>query len=180
MKCVFEQCHAACGMWKSVLIVTLALLAGSFCHEARASDVVAWGDATKGWRVFVDREIGNACFIEKDFSDGLRVQFGLRPLKEGAFFAVYRSDWHQLVAGDEGELFLDVGSDTFGGTALVKSGDGFKGIYAFFDNPELAQAMARKHKLTLRGMGIEETIVDLAGTAVSFQSIRTCQDEQVE
>ncbi len=160
--------------------LSLAVLAGGICVSAHARDIVAWDEGTQGWRMFVDRENGNACFIEKDFSDGLRVQFGLRPLEEGAFFAVYRSDWHHLQDGDEGELSLEFGSDTFGGTAIAVSLGEWKGIYVYFDNPELAQAKARKNKMTAIGMDIEETVVDLAGTAASFKGIRRCQDQQVD
>ncbi len=134
--------------------------------------------ASGDWEILVDAAVGNGCFMQKDFADGLRVRFGNHPMKSGRFFSILNRAWEQLEPGDTGVLKFFLDNERFAGDAEVIEEGPWKGGYAFFNNPNLSVEFAKSRNLTLVPPSGNEYSIDLNGTFRAVRRLEECQKQQ--
>ena len=157
----------------------IALVVCSLACPASAEPVQEWGDAGR-WKIRIDPDAGNGCFMEASLEDGTMVRFGLVPSRSGGFFAIYNSDWTDIVAGEEIAVTLEFDAKQFSGDAVGDEQSGIPGGYAYFNNPNVRDEFSRSKNMTIHG-GKGRTIpVDLSGTSKAAQAVEACQKNQTE
>ncbi|MEX0283718.1 MAG: hypothetical protein AB3N23_03820 [Paracoccaceae bacterium] len=144
---------------------------------ANAQSVVKWGEEGD-WKIFVNPDIGNGCYAEKQFPDGVLVQIGAEPLRAGGFFAAYHADWTDIEQGASGTLFFDFGSEKFAGDGEGRMLGELRGGHAFFDNPNFVTEFAGRNSVKISGDSNREFEIDLGGTSRAIKAVQSCQSEQ--
>jgi hypothetical protein len=142
-----------------------------------ADGLTDWGQSGD-WSVLIDPDEGNGCLIQKDFSDGIRIRFGNLPLQSGGFFAALSRDWSDLEIGTTGTVKFLMDDAKFAGEVQTIEEDGWYGGSAFFNNPELFTAMAKRRSVTVIGPRGRTFEVDLAGSSKAIDVMQECQKEQ--
>lgn len=95
-------------------ILGAAAAACAIAGAVDAQSTVKWGEAG-GWEIMVDPAAGNGCLMQKFFDDGLLVQFGALPLREGGFIAAYRREWVGIEDGEVGPVTFAFDGINFNG-----------------------------------------------------------------
>lgn len=143
-----------------------------------------YADETKKWKalgdwdILVDPAVGNGCLAQRDFEDGMRVQIGAVPSREGGFFAAYHSDWTHIEDGEVGVLNFDFGDARFAGEVVGRLSNTLPGGYAFFDNPNFVTEFAKRNSVRVWGEREDVIEISLAGTAKAIDAVLACQKEQ--
>lgn len=141
------------------------------------SEAQSWGQSGD-WSILVDPSNGNGCLMRKDFDDGIRIEFGFVPDREGGFFAAYSQDWTQIDAGTTGTVRFITDEAKFAGDVdMVLKGDLYGG-WAFFNNPALVVEIAQRRTLTVIGPKGGTFDVNLDGTARAITMMKDCQQAQ--
>lgn len=156
------------------LTIPLVFLASMACAQ---SDSQEWG-SSGAWSILVDPSNGNGCFMQKDFDDGLRIQLGFEPERQGGFFAAFKKEWTQIEDGASGIVkFITEEAKFAGAVDMVQRGE-WRGGWAFFNNPNLVVELAQRRALTVIGPNGGTLDVNLDGTARAIASVKECQAEQ--
>ncbi len=135
--------------------------------------------ATSGaWEILVDPSNGNGCFMQKDFDDGIRVQFGFEPERDGGFFAALSKNWTQVEAGTSGTVKFITDEAKFAGDVEMIKRDDWLGGWAFFNNPNLAIEVAQRRSLTVIGPKGGTFDINLDGTERAISMMKECQAAQ--
>lgn len=159
---------------KFASVIGLTLLLAS---PLSARDFIEWTDIGD-WKILVDIDTGNGCYMQKDYEDGSRVELGVLPEREGAFVAVLNKDWSDLEAGTTGTLNFDIDGELFAGDAdVIVDGDWYGGS-AFFNNPEFVTDFGKKNSLTVSGDGGRSVTINLKGTSRAINEVKECQKAQ--
>lgn len=157
-----------------LILCGLALCLSSALH---AQDRSEWGTAGD-WSILVDAEAGNGCLMRKDFSDGIRVEFGYLPIRNGGFFAALSADWTDLEPGATGIVKFITDQAKFAGDVEIIEADGRKGGTAFFNNPAFVVEMAARRSITVIGPKGGTFDIDLSGTSRGIDMLKECQAAQ--
>lgn len=161
---------------RSTLSVLLLLLTSDL-HADTKDALQPWG--TSGdWSVFVDPAVGNGCLIQKDFDEGFRIRLGYVPDRKGGFFAALSEEWGHVEPGSKGLVRFISDKDKFAGEAEGIEDGNMRGGWAFFNNPEFAEELARRRSITVIGPQGGEFDIDLTGSARAIQEAQRCQSEQ--
>lgn len=157
------------------LVLVFFLVAAT---EATAeNEFETWGQSGN-WSILVDPSNGSGCLMRRDFDDGLRIEFGFVPDRNGGFFAAYNQDWSQIETGTTGTVRFITNQAKFAGDVDMVSRGEWYGGWAFFNNPNLVVEMAQRQKLTVIGPKDGTFDVDLTGTARAIKQMKDCQKGQ--
>lgn len=159
-------------------LLTVLLLLGS--AELRADTppgLQPWGQSGD-WSVLVDPSVGNGCLIQKDFDEGFRIRLGYVPDRAGGFFAALSEDWGHVEPGSKGLVRFISDRDKFAGEVEGIEDGSMRGGWAFFNNPEFAEELAKRRSITVIGPNGGEFDIDLTGSARAINEARRCQSEQ--
>lgn len=154
-------------------ICTAACLANTAAAQERAP----WG-AAGDWLILVDPAVGGGCLMQKDFDDGLRVEFGYLPERNGGFFAAMSADWTSIEPGTGGIVKFITDQAKFAGDVEMIEQEGRRGGWAFFNNPNLTTEMAARRSITVIGPKGGTIEVDLSGTSRAIEAMKDCQAAQ--
>ena len=157
----------------------LAMSVFAFAATAHAETIQDWGEAGR-WKIRIDSESGNGCFMETSVEDGTIVRFGEVPNRSGGFFAIYNSEWTDIVVGEEASVMLEFDAKQFSGNAIGDARDGVPGGYAFFNNPNVRGEFSRSRTMIIHGDKGHTASVDLSGTSKAVQAVEACQKQQTK
>lgn len=145
---------------------------------ACADDQLIAVENVDGWQVFVDPTAGNACFIQKEFEDGIRVRFGLVPERDGGFFSAMSKDWTHIKTGTKGTVKFFTSEEKFAGDVdMVSEGD-LSGGWVFFNNPKFTTEMAKRNSIKVVGPEDGAFEVELSGSSHAINAMNKCQEAQ--
>ena len=164
-------------MVKATHVCTLLISLGSSQAVLASEPPEEWGKSGD-WSVLVDETVGNGCFIQKDFDDGIRIRLGYVPDREGGFFTALSQEWQELETGETGIAKFISERDKFAGEIEFVEEEGWYGGWAFFNNPEFATELAQRRSITVIGPNDGTIEVDLAGSAKAISEAARCQSEQ--
>ena len=68
-------------------LAILVCLAGG---PALATEFEAWGESG-AWSILVNPSVGYGCFAQRSFNDGVVVQIGAEPARDGGFFILLQT-----------------------------------------------------------------------------------------
>jgi hypothetical protein len=142
-----------------------------------AQELTMWSDAGN-WQIFVDPASGNGCLMQTELADNTRVRIGAVPIREGGFIAVLNKEWQDIDEGATAVLTLDFDGEIFAGDAEAITNGEWRGGYAFFNNPEFVEGIAKRRTLVVSGEGDREVTIDLTGTANAVNAVLDCQKKQ--
>lgn len=165
------------GLLNFTWILALSIFALSL--SAQAESVTDWGDVGR-WKIRVDEDAGNGCFMETTVEDGTMIRFGYVPNRNGGFFAIYNSAWTDIVAGEKAKVTLEFDAKQFTGDAENDARGGMPGGYAFFNNPNVRDEFSRSRTMIIFDENGHRIEVDLSGTSKAVQSVEACQKKQAE
>jgi len=158
--------------------LSVLLLLGSSELLADTEDALQpWGQSGD-WTILVDPDVGNGCLIQKDFDEGFRIRLGYVPDRQGGFFAALSEDWGHVEPGSTGLVRFISDQDKFAGEVEGIEDGEMRGGWAFFNNPEFAEELARRLSITVIGPNDGEFDIDLTGSARAIQEARRCQSQQ--
>ncbi|MGA9252239.1 MAG: hypothetical protein WBV78_14575 [Roseobacter sp.] len=146
-------------------------------NPLKAEDRQYWG-AAGDWAILIDEEVGDGCLMQKDFANGIRVEFGYVPDLNGGFFSAVSADWKSVDAGSRGIVKFITDQAKFAGEAEMIEVDGRYGGRAFFNNPNLTTEMAARRSITVIGPEGGTFDVDLTGTSRAISMLKECQSVQ--
>ena len=159
---------------KSYLCFAVFLVAGA---TSLLAQVQPW--STSGaWDILVDPEVGNGCYMEKRFDDGLSIQFGAEPKRSGGFVAAYNPAWTFIEQGRTTTVRFEFPDVIFEGEATGDIRNGVPGGRAFFDNPNLPFEFAKRRTITIAGQNVGLIEVSLDGSFAAITEVRACQKKQ--
>ena len=147
------------------------------CTVASAQSLTSWSVAGD-WEILVDDATGHSCLAQKNYTDGTRVQIGFDIMRNGGFFAAYNPSWTQIEAGEIGTVKFEFGDVRFAGEAQGRIIDELPGGYAFFDNPDFVNELAKRNSVKFSGKSGIWFEIDLSGSSRAIDALRTCQKEQ--
>ncbi|WP_299354312.1 hypothetical protein [uncultured Shimia sp.] len=157
--------------------ISLPFIALMFAGATSAAELSPFG-VLGDWEIKVDPSNGNGCLMERKLSSGTRVQIGVVPDKEGAFFAAYNPSWTSIEEGQTGQLLFDFGDSRFQGEVVGVKKDDIPGGYAFFNNPNFVSEFGLRFDVTLKGENGTTETIDLTGSKVALDAVKACQDSQ--
>lgn len=167
------------------LFVAIALVLGlSWAHanEEKSKDqpVVFW-KAVGNWGVWVDRTVGNGCFIATEYGDDTIFRLGILSEEYGspAYFAVGNRNWQSLEEGKDYDLTLQM-DNREPWRAQARAMKGRKGEIPFLmaeaGEYEFFEEFIRKHSLTVSYKGQVVVRLNLKGSAAAMREMMACQD----
>ncbi|PYX67651.1 MAG: hypothetical protein DMG78_27225, partial [Acidobacteria bacterium] len=91
-----------------------ALAFAALCWSALATSAVAqntaeWGQVG-GWKIRVDRTIGNGCFAYQTYQDGSLIRLGFNPESKTIYFLLGNASWQSLEAGKKYQITFEFDS----------------------------------------------------------------------
>lgn len=161
-------------MLRNLISVFVAM---SLASSLSAQDRKAW-DTAGDWSILLDAAVGNGCLMQKDFEDGIRIEFGYVPDENGGFFAALSKDWTDIETGTTGIVKFITDEAKFAGDVKMIEMDGRFGGWAFFNNPNLTTEMAARNSITVIGPQGGTFDVDLSGTSRAITLLQDCQSAQ--
>lgn len=156
-----------------IFIFAASLLASPLAAQDRQS----WG-AVGDWDILVDDVVGSGCLMQKDFEDGIRIEFGYVPNQSGGFFAASSKDWKDIEPGSRGIVKFITDEAKFAGDVEMFEVGGRYGGRAFFNNPNLTTEMAARRSIAVIGPRGGRFDVDLNGTSQAIKLLKECQSGQ--
>lgn len=147
-----------------------------------ADEITEYG-AVGDWKVLIDADKGNGCFVQKEFEDGTLVQMGYWPARNGGFFGVYNAAWDKLHEAEDGtktKIKFDFPDKRFVGDAERHLLDDKAGGFVFFDNPHVPDEIAKNIEMTILTESGPDIPINLKGTSNAIKSARECQGKQPE
>lgn len=169
-------------MIKTILVTTALALglqpAGADEKQAGSPSVALWKEVGH-WSVWVDRTLGNACFIATEFEDFtiLRVGFLGAAYNAPAYVAVGNENWKSLEAGKDYELVIQMDRrEPWRAEASVLKDEKIPFLIAEAGEVEFFREFMRKHSLTISYKGNVVVSLDLKGSAAAMQEMLRCQE----
>jgi hypothetical protein len=144
---------------------------------AIAAAAETWGEAGD-WKILVDPENGNGCYMEKEFADATVVRLGHVPNRRGGFFSAFNENWTGLEEGSTEDVRFDFGDALFGGDAEVMVSDDRPGAYVFFDNPGFIDEFAKRNSVWVYPKGDAGVEIELKGTSAAIAEVQKCHSQQ--
>lgn len=130
------------------------------------------------WNINVDASSGNGCLMSKQYDNGIMLQFGLLPLRNGGFFAAYNKDWTFIEKGKDAPVtFLFEGIRFDGKSQGYVSGPWYGG-FVFTNNPALVYEFAKKKQMTVTAGDNPPVTLSLDGTLKATDELIACQEAQ--
>lgn len=167
------------------LFVAIALALGlswASANEGKSQDqpIVFW-KTVGSWGVWVDRRIGNNCFIATEYGDDtiFRLGFLSDEYRSPAYFAVGNMNWQSLEEGKDYDLTIQMDNrEPWRAQARAMKGKQGEipylsveaGEYEFFEE------FVRKHSLTISYKGQVVVRLNLRGSAAAMREMLACQE----
>lgn len=161
-------------MFKKLIPLSVAALA-SVATIAHAEE--DWG-TVGDWAIKVEPEAGNGCLMEKYYDNGVLLQFGLLPLRDGGFFAAYSEAWDFIEAGNTAPVAFKFDGIEFNGEVEGYIVEPWFGGFVFTNNPELVYDFAKKREMTVTAGENPPLTMDLDGTLAGVEELIRCQLSQ--
>ncbi|MBB96724.1 MAG: hypothetical protein CML68_19270 [Rhodobacteraceae bacterium] len=130
------------------------------------------------WIIVVDEDAGNGCQMHKQYEDGLLLEFGLLPKRDGGYFAAYSEDWTFIEEGKEAPVSFLFDGIEFTGESEGYISDPWYGGFVFTNNPELIYDFAKKTEMTVTAGANDPVTLSLDGTLKGVEELIACQAAQ--
>ncbi|MGR3805469.1 hypothetical protein [Marinibacterium profundimaris] len=160
---------------RTAAFTVAAGLAAALTPAAQAQE--AW-KTVGDWNIVVEENAGNGCLMEKTFDNGILLQFGLLPLRDGGFFAAYSEDWTFIEEGAKAPVsFLFEGVEFNGESEGYIDGPWYGG-FVFTNNVALVYEFAKKTQMTVTAGDNPPVTLSLDGTLKGVEELINCQAAQ--
>lgn len=130
------------------------------------------------WSIVVEEESGNGCLMQKTFDDGILLQFGLLPERDGGFFAAYNQDWTFIEEGVEAPVKFHFDGIEFNGESEGYISGPWYGGFVFTNNVALVYEFAKKTEMTVTAGDNAPVTLSLDGTLNGVEELIACQAAQ--
>jgi hypothetical protein len=133
-----------------------------------------------GWDIYVTDGQDRGCLMTKNLTEDTQFQMGIVPAAETrGYLALYSKVAAEIGAGEKVSVLFDVDGQQFSGEATGRQMmEGYKGAYAWVNNPEFIYDLAKKYTLTITPSGRDPIVLSLAGTDAALKVLRACQEAQ--
>ncbi|WP_428925441.1 hypothetical protein [Marinibacterium sp. SX1] len=158
------------------LTIAAAILAVA-APLAHAQGLPSW-KTVGDWEIKVDENAGNGCLMEKTFDNGILLQFGLLPLRDGGFFAAYNEGWTFIEEGKTAPVKFHFDGIEFNGESEGYISGPWLGGFVFTNNPELVYDFAKKTEMTVTAGDNAPVTLSLDGTLAGVEELINCQASQ--
>lgn len=162
------------------VILAFGLESANANEEDTGDQTVAFWKTVGHWTVWVDRTLGNACFIATTFEDFtvLRLGFVRVDRNVSAYIAVANEQWKSLEEGKDYKLVIQMdGREPWHAEASVmRIGGKVPFLIAEASEAEFFREFMRKHSLTISYKGTVVVTLDLKGSAAAMRELLTCQE----
>ncbi|TCA25700.1 hypothetical protein E0H70_25525 [Rhizobium leguminosarum bv. viciae] len=159
-----------------LLFFVLALIAAMPRLSLADDETVQWKEVG-GWKVVVDKTLGNGCFVLTSFEDGTVFRLGFNYVKkESPFYILIGNvNWKSLEDGKQYplEFYLDRSKWTVDASAVDL--DGFKALWIDFKDSSLVAEFARKLSFRATFNGKEIVALSLKNSVKATDEMLACQ-----
>jgi hypothetical protein len=133
-----------------------------------------------GWDIYITDGQNRGCLMTKNLDEDTQFQMGIVPAAEArGYLALYTKAGAAIDAGQKLSVLFDVDGQQFSGEATGREMmEGYKGAYAWVNNPEFIYDLAKKYTLTITPSGRDPIVLSLAGTDAALNTLRACQEAQ--
>lgn len=159
--------------------VTAAVIAAStVASGAIAQDKTTAWKKVGDWEIVVD-SVSQGCTMQKQFDNGILLQFGLLPKRDAGFFAVYRQDWVDVKNGVPVTVEFAFDGVPYKGTAQGYITKPWYGGFAEVNDPEVVYDFAKKYVMTVKGPN-NTFELSLDGTLKGVEALEECQKSIIQ
>ncbi|MGO4840247.1 hypothetical protein AB4144_49170, partial [Rhizobiaceae sp. 2RAB30] len=127
-----------------------------------------------GWDIYETGGQDSGCLMSRNVTPDTQFQMGIVPEAQArGYIALYTKADAQVGTGEEMSVLFDVDGQQFTGKATERQMmDGYKGAFAWVDNPDFIYELAKKHTLTITPAGRDPIVLSLAGTDAALKALR--------
>jgi len=160
-----------------------ALAFAALCWSALTASAIAqtaeWSQVG-GWKIRVDRTIGNGCFAFQTYDDGSVVRIGFNPERKTIYFLLGNDSWQSLEVGKKYQLVFEFdGVDRYDGELLgMKLGDS-KTVFLDHNNVSVkfTEAFMQRNAVRVYYQGNRIASLSLANTYAAIAEVLNCQSQ---
>jgi len=161
-------------LWTWIFAATLLAATPGFADNTKTAK---WGQV-EGWRIAVDRSVGNGCFASQQYEDGTSIRIGFDLQKKSIYFMLGNATWKSLEAGKIYQMrFVFDDQRSFNGELTgLRLGD-----VVFLDHSDVsldfAKAFMERSVMRVFYQGTRITSLSLKNTYAAVTEVANCQRE---
>ena len=160
-----------------------ALASAALCWSALTATAVAqtaeWSQIG-GWKIRVDRTIGNGCFAFQTYEDGSPIRLGFNPESKTIYFVLGNDSWQSLEVGKKYQIVFEFdGYDRYDGELVGTTiGDG-KTVFLDHNNVSVkfTEAFMQRNVMRVYYQGNRIASLSLANTYAAIAEVLNCQSQ---
>ena len=161
-----------------------ALAFAALCWSALATSAVAqntaeWGQVG-GWKIRVDRTIGNGCFAYQTYQDGSLIRLGFNPESKTIYFLLGNASWQSLEAGKKYQITFEFDSvDRYDGELVGTTVGDNKTVFLDHNNVSLqfTEAFMQRNVMRVYYQNSRIASLSLANTYAAVAEVLNCQSQ---
>ena len=160
--------------------IALAALGWSALTASAVAQNTAEWSQVGGWKIRVDRTIGNGCFAYQTYDDGSVIRLGFNPETKTIYFVLGNDAWQSLEVGKKYRITFEFdGVDRYDGELMGTTiGDG-KTVFLNHNNVsvQFTQAFMQRNAMRVYYRGSRIASLSLANTYAAIGEVLKCQGE---
>jgi hypothetical protein len=153
------------------------------CWSALAASAVAqtaeWSQVG-GWKIRVDRTIGNGCFAYQTYDDGSVIRLGFNPESKTIYFLLGNASWQSLEAGKKYQITFEFDAiDRYDGELVGTTVGDNKAVFLDHNNVsvQFTEAFMQRNVMRVYYQNSRIASLSLANTYAAIAEVLNCQSQ---
>lgn len=163
------------------MLAATALLLGLSGSAVANEETIEWG-SVGNWGIFVDKTLGNSCYLTTAYVDGtfFRLGFTERDAKFPMYVGIGNRDWQSLEIGKDYDVQLQLDNlNIWNAPASAGSIGGIPFLFVNTDQVQFVDEFMRRHTLRVHFGGREILRLNLQGSNAAAVEMLRCQNAVV-
>ena len=166
------------GLKGGVFVFTVGLL--TFVESAFSEDTGVWRTNIEGWDIYIDRTVGNGCFMTTKFEGGTLLRAQINPVSDQFMFIVGNPSWESINPEKFYDLSVQFGNrPPWEGEASVVVFENIKGLVLKVGGDEsignFTNELMRMTNVKISYRGERIANLSLDGSYRAMEEVFTCQ-----
>ena len=163
-------------MFRALVISLSCLMALTASATAQTAD---WGQVG-GWKIRVDRTLGDGCFAFQSYEDGSVIRLGFNPERKTIYFVLGNPSWKSLEVGKRYLIVFEFdGFDRYDGELTgITIGDS-RSVVLDHNNVSVkfTEAFMQRNVMRVYYQGNRIASLSLANTYAAIAEVLNCQSQ---
>lgn len=158
--------------------LALATILLAFSSAVKAQDTAAWGQVG-GWKIMVDRSVGDGCFALQPYADGTTLRMGV-DRENGALYFLFGNDaWKSIEIGKKYRLrFVFDGTNPYDGELTASQiGKGATVLVHRNISKAFLNDFAQRNTMEIYYRDSRIAFLSLRNTMAAMSEVANCQNE---